>query len=90
VKLLPTNKECPVARYGNKVEWQLKEGKPFAVIQRLMCYADKGDGPGKKLGEYMLLKGLQGFEFINAYVPTKTKTPNTKARALLAETLEGR
>ncbi|MCY1014170.1 hypothetical protein [Pyxidicoccus sp. MSG2] len=90
VQLLPTNKECPVARYGNKVEWQLKEGKPFAVIQRLTCYADKGDGPGKKLGEYLVLKGLQGFEFINGYVPTKAKNANTQVRALLTEFLEGR
>ena len=33
VRLRPSKEDCPVARFGAKLEWRMKGGKPFAVIQ---------------------------------------------------------
>ncbi|MFP2908773.1 hypothetical protein ACLESD_27730 [Pyxidicoccus sp. 3LFB2] len=82
VRLLPTKEECPVSRYGNKVEWRMKGGKPFAVIQRVTCFEDAEGAPGKRLAEYLVVKGLRGFESLDGAVSTKTKNANEKARAL--------
>jgi hypothetical protein len=82
VALMPTGVECPLARYGDKVEWRLKGKKPFAVIQRVTCFEDSGGGPGKRLGEYLVVKGLQGYESLDGAVNTKTKKANEQARAL--------
>ncbi|PTL83462.1 hypothetical protein [Vitiosangium sp. GDMCC 1.1324] len=92
VTLRPSKNECPVARYGNKVEWRMKGGKPFAVIQRVTCYAlnENGGGPGKQLAEYLVVKGLKGFESIDGAVSTKSKDANEKARAIADEGLRGR
>ncbi|MCP3141865.1 hypothetical protein [Pyxidicoccus xibeiensis] len=84
--------ECPVARYGPKLEWRLKDGKPFAVIQRVTCYAldEALYAPGKRLGEYLVVKGLKGYESIDGEVPVKTKGANDKARAIADEGLQKR
>lgn len=76
--------QCPVLRFGSKLEWRMKDGKPFAVIQRVTCFAlnKEESGPGKKLGEYLVVRGLKGFESISGEVSTKTKDANTKARAI--------
>jgi hypothetical protein len=91
-RLRPSKEECPVARYSNKLEWRLKGGKPFAVIQRVTCHAldENGSGPGKQLAEYLVVKGLKGFESIDGAVNTKTKAANEKARAIADEGLQGR
>ncbi|WP_164016534.1 hypothetical protein [Pyxidicoccus trucidator] len=90
VRLLPTKDECPVSRYGNKVEWRLKGGKPFAVIQRVTCFEDTGSGPGKRLAEYLVVKGLKGFESLDGAVSAKQKNANEKARALADKAAQGR
>ncbi|ATB44157.1 hypothetical protein CYFUS_009639 [Cystobacter fuscus] len=86
VSLRPSKATCPAARFGPKLEWRMKGGKPFAVIQRVTCYAvDERDGVskhGKKLGEYLVVKGLKGYTSIDGEVPTKTKDANDKARAI--------
>lgn len=92
VRLRPSKEDCPVGRYGNKLEWRMKGGKPFAVIQRVTCHAldENGSGPGKRLAEYLVVKGLKGYESIDAAVNTKTKKANEKARAIADEGLKGR
>ncbi|AKF87059.1 hypothetical protein MFUL124B02_36920 [Myxococcus fulvus 124B02] len=83
---------CPVARFSNKVEWRMKDGKPFAVIQRVTCHAlnKEQSGPGKKLGEYLVVRGLKGHTSVSGEVPTKTAAANTKARALADSALQKR
>lgn len=84
LRLVPTKEKCPFTEFGKNLEWRLKDGKPFAVIQRLTCYGfNKTEtGPGKKIAEYLLVRGLKGYEAINGSVNTKTKGANEKARAL--------
>ncbi|WNG33875.1 hypothetical protein F0U61_09695 [Archangium violaceum] len=91
-RLRPSKEDCPVSRYGNKLEWRMKGGKPFAVIQRITCFAldENGSGPGKRLAEYLVVKGLKGYESIDGAVNTKTKKANEKARAIADEGLKGR
>jgi hypothetical protein len=71
--------------------WRMKGGKPFAVIQRITCYAldENGSGPGKRLAEYLVVKGLKGYESIDGAVNTKTKKANEKAQAIADEGLRG-
>jgi hypothetical protein len=84
LRLTPTQVKCPFTSYGKNLEWRLKDGKPFAVIQRVTClgFNETETGPGKKLAEYLLVRGLKGHEAINGLVNTKTKGANEKARAL--------
>ncbi|WPB80079.1 hypothetical protein KYC5002_13150 [Archangium violaceum] len=92
VSLRPTKEDCPVGSYGDKLEWRMKGGKPFAVIQRLTCHAlnENGTGPGKRLASYLIVKGLKGYGSIDAVVNTKTKDANEKARSIADEGLRGR
>jgi len=91
VSLRPSEEDCPVARFGNKLEWLMTGGQPFAVIQRITCYAhdENGGGAGRRLGEYLVVKGLKGYESIDGTVNTKTKKANEKARAIAKEGLQG-
>lgn len=92
VDLRPSTEDCPVARYGHKLEWRLSEGKPFAVIQRITCYTlnEKEYRPGERLAEYLVVKGLKGFESIDGTVNTRTKNANEKARAIADAGLRSR
>ena len=92
IPLRPTKEKCLAATYGKNLEWRMKDGKPFAVIQRLTCYGlNKTEtGPGKRLAEYLVVKGLKGHESIDGAVNTKTKDANEKARALADAGLQGR
>jgi tetratricopeptide (TPR) repeat protein len=68
-----------------KIEWRLADGKPFAVILRVFKYSGKGQYPlqEKPIGEVLLVKGLPGYEHIDAEVDvTTTKNANEKARRL--------
>ncbi len=69
------------------VEWRMAQsgGKtvPFAVIMRI--YEHAGDDycatNGKVTGEFLLVKGLKGFEHIDEKIDVrKTANPNLKAR----------
>ncbi|NMO13955.1 hypothetical protein HPC49_08855 [Pyxidicoccus fallax] len=83
VSLRPPDTLCPAARFSPKLEWRMKDGKPFAVIQRVSCHAVVDNMKhGKKLGEYLVVKGLKGYEAIDGLVPTKAKNANSQARAL--------
>lgn len=65
------------------VEWRIANGKPFAVIMRVYEYA--GDAycaiGGKITGEFLIVKGLKGYEHIDEKIAVKgTPNPNLKAR----------
>lgn len=73
----------------NTVEWRMAQdyGKtvPFAVIMRFYEYA--GDEQcatgGKVTAEYLIVKGLDGFEHIDEKIDVKTTpNPNLKARQI--------
>jgi hypothetical protein len=71
------------------VEWRLvqADGKtmPFAVIMRVYEYAgdDLCATNGKVTGEFLIVKGLEGFEHIDEKIDVKTTpNPNLKARQL--------
>jgi len=67
------------------VEWRMANGKPFAVIMRVYEYGgtDECSTGGKVTGESLIVKGLKGFEHIDATVKVKgTPTPNLKAREI--------
>ncbi|MFQ3581553.1 MAG: hypothetical protein SNJ49_06595 [Chloracidobacterium sp.] len=68
---------------GRKAEWRLANGKPFAVILRTFAYRSNDLGEpdfSKKVGEKLVVKGLEGFEHIDVEVDART-TPNANARA---------
>ncbi|HUQ34495.1 MAG TPA: hypothetical protein VM095_20410 [Pyrinomonadaceae bacterium] len=73
---------------GRKIEWRMAEGKPFAVIIRVPEYNDKGTSsadiwdPKNKIGESLRVRGLKGYENIEAKVDAKTPNANVKAREL--------
>lgn len=74
-------------RKKNTIEWRLVDGKPFAVIMRVNIYEQPPEGLyyGKKTGEKLVVKGLQGFDYIDFEVDAKTADANVKARQM-AET----
>ena len=70
-----------------KIEWRLADGKPFALIFRV----DKAKAgldpaemwrPENKTGEFLLVKGLKGFEHIDFEVDARTPNANVRAREL--------
>ena len=66
-------------------EWRLADGKPFAIIMRIYDYAgDEQCATGGKItSEVLMVKGLKGYEHIDATVPVKgTPNPNLKARQI--------
>ncbi len=68
---------------GRKIEWRLANGKPFAVIARAFEYSVGENGApdfSREVGEKLVVKGLAGFEHIDATVDART-TPNANARA---------
>ncbi|MBK8802167.1 MAG: hypothetical protein IPN71_08965 [Fibrobacteres bacterium] len=80
--ILPEN--CPVAGYGKMVEWRLRNNVPFAVIQRVTCVALKedGSGPGKKLGEWVVVQEIQGQKRKRLVDALRTPNANIKAREI--------
>jgi hypothetical protein len=65
-----------------KLEWRLADGKPFAVILRIEEH-DSGEDVcerGKKAGEALMIRGLQGFMRINHRLRVG-KTPDINAEA---------
>ena len=70
-----------------KLEWRLKDGKPFAGILRTYTYRRGSDGlisyPAKETGEYLTVKGLAGYPEIDYEVDARAETnANEKARTL--------
>lgn len=73
----------------NTVEWRMAQdyGKtvPFAVIMRVYEYSggELCATDGKVTAEYLIVKGLDGFEHIDEKIDVrKTRNPNLKARQL--------
>jgi hypothetical protein len=75
---------------GRKIEWRMADGKPFAVILRISNYNTEkanvtGDNPFDdkyKTGESLIVKGLKGYEHIDATVDAKTPDANARAREI--------
>lgn len=73
---------------GEKVEWRLADGKPFAVIIRFGKYGEPGgDGNpfAKRAGSRLVVKGLKGREQIDFEVDASTANANEKARRMADE-----
>jgi len=71
------------------VEWRMAsvngKAKPFAVIMRTYDYAgdDQCASGGKIIGESLIVRGLKGYEQIEAEIKLKgTANPNAKARQI--------
>ncbi|HKS42325.1 MAG TPA: hypothetical protein VJX74_17025 [Blastocatellia bacterium] len=74
---------------GRKIEWRLADGRPFAVIMRVIKYREKVDDPTEafseknKISEVLIVRGLKGQEHIRFDVdPRKTDSANEEARKL--------
>lgn len=72
---------------GRKIEWRMADGKPFAVIMRIVKYREdpNSDNPFDarlKNGEALIIKGLPGYDQIDAEVDAKTPEANAEARKL--------
>lgn len=72
---------------GRKVEWRMADGKPFAIIMRITKYREDPnfDNPYDaklKIGEALIVKGLPGYDQIDAEVDAKTPDANAEARKL--------
>jgi hypothetical protein len=71
------------------VEWRMVQSKgrakPFAIIMRVYEYGgdDQCAAGGKITGEFLVVKGLKGYEHIDGRVDVKaTPNPNLKAREI--------
>lgn len=76
-----------VRQKDSKVEWRLADGQPFAVILKVSKYNENVLNEAKnpyqdqyKIGEFILVKGLKGYEHIDLQFNAK-KTPNAFAKA---------
>jgi hypothetical protein len=67
--------------WNPKIEWRMANGKPFAVILRVDINDENAEIP-KKIGESLIIKGLQGHENIDATIDAKTPQANKKAREI--------
>jgi len=74
---------------GRKVEWRMADGKPFAVIVRAANYDEKawntGENPYQdkyKISEWLIVKGLKGYEHIDSRVEAKDPKANEKVREI--------
>ncbi len=71
---------------GEKVEWRLANGKPFAAIIRINKYKGENDGGNtyyalaNRVGSKLVVKGLKGFERIGFEIDGATPNANQKAR----------
>lgn len=71
---------------GRKIEWRMADGKPFAIIWRVPEYNNEGTSsaeiwdPKNKTGESLRVRGLKGYEYIEAKIDAKTPDANVKAR----------
>lgn len=83
-------------KIGDKIEWRLdQKGQPYAVIVRVFFYKNIGsaktfNNPKNKVAEFLLVRGLAGYEDLKADIPTTGTAydPNEQARMLAAKYLE--
>jgi hypothetical protein len=73
---------------GRKIEWRMADGQPFAVILRVPEYSSEGTSsaeiwdPKNKTGESLRVRGLKGYDHIEAKIDAKTPNANVKAREI--------
>jgi hypothetical protein len=69
-----------------KIEWRLANGKPFAVIYRIVkSKSDQPEetwSPANMGGEFLVIKGLKGHERIDLELDATTPNANIKAREM--------
>lgn len=73
---------------GEKAEWRLAGGKPFAVIIRFGKYGEPGDDGNpfaKRTGSTLVVKGLKGWGHIDFEVDGSAADANEKARRMADE-----
>lgn len=79
LQLSPTS-GLQMQSYGQKTEWRLADGILFAVIQRTReC---DPEAP-KKCVEYLLVRGLRGYESIRSDVDARKANANAEARSIV-------
>jgi hypothetical protein len=72
---------------GEKIEWRMANGKPFAVIIRIGKYKQTNDGGNpfaneNRTSSSLIIKGLKGWEHIDFVVDGATADANIKARQM--------
>jgi len=69
-----------------KIEWRLANGKPFAVIYRMVKSKTEQPEemwrPENRAGEFLVIKGLKGYEQIDLELDAATPNANVKAREM--------
>jgi hypothetical protein len=80
---------------GEKVEWRMANGKPFAVIMRIGKYKERADGENpytdqNRTGSTLVVKGLKGWEHINFELDGATPNVNAEARAMADQNYSGK
>jgi hypothetical protein len=73
------------------LEWRMANGKPFAVILRTNKYdMEKATESGDKykIGEKLLIRGLEGHSQIDFEVDTKEKNANAKSQKMADENFQ--
>ena len=69
-----------------KIEWRLANGKPFAVIYRVVKSKTEQPEemwrPENRAGEFLVIKGLKGYEQIDLELDAATPNANVKARGM--------
>ena len=86
------------SRYGSKgekVEWRVRNGKPFAVIMRIGKYKERSDGENpytdqNRTGSTLVVKGLKGWEHINFELDGATSNANVKVREMADQNYSGK
>lgn len=77
-QLAPTS-GLQMQSYGQKTEWRLADGVPFAVIQRTReCDPDAPDS----CVEFLLVRGLRGYESLRSDVDASKRNANAEARSI--------
>jgi hypothetical protein len=86
------NQSIPIASQSlgfdinsKQVEWRFKDGKAFAIIMRTDQYRMDSSGliryPVRKTGEFLVIKGLPGYEQIDYKINVRTtRNANEEAR----------
>jgi hypothetical protein len=72
---------CERGTYGQKMEWRLRDGEPFALIYRITCYRAEGDKtPNNRTGEYLMIQPLAKGQPAIEIDLLRTKKANRVAR----------
>jgi hypothetical protein len=78
-----------VKKFGDKIEWLVANGKPFAFILRVAYFNDTQDEqtvfkPQNKAGEFLFVRGLKGYESLQYEISVMNTAfnPNEQARML--------